>query len=73
MIFVIRTRDGRSTICTATAEAAAEHVQALRASDIEVEVNDINGNAYEVAGLHRQAEVIRAVGCDVMVSMPPAS
>lgn len=60
MAFRIRSTDGRLTICTACADAAAEHATRLKQSGPEPEVIDLNGERYGVASLHQRAHALRA-------------
>ena len=53
MAFLIRSDDGRTSICTSSAAAAASHVERLLRSGFRVAVTDVNGRAYDLGGLHQ--------------------
>lgn len=66
MAYLIRSKDGRVTICTASADAAAEHATRLRQSGSEVEITDFNGERYGLAGLCRKADVLKATRAKIL-------
>ena len=66
MAFLIRSNDGRTTICTACAEAAAQHATRLRQSGSGVKITDFNGERYGLAGLHRHANALRATQAKIL-------
>ena len=66
MAFLIRSKDGRTTVCTACVDAAAQHATRLMLAGSEVEITDFNGEHYELAGLHRQASAVETARADIL-------